>query len=362
MDLMNALEHAREKDYKFSSGRILGSMCTSPHPIGKKAYMKFIETNLGDQELFKGTKELEKKAVGFIADLLHAPSGYTGIMTSGGTESNITALWICRELKKADEVLIPKLAHFSFEKATSLLRMKARIVEGKYMMKARDFKKMATKKTKCGVAIAGNTTFGYIDEIEDIADFCYDENIFLHVDAAFGGFVIPFLYEIPFDFRLKGVSSMSIDAHKMGVSPIPSGFLLLRKNWLKSIEVRSKCTHTKFQASLLGTRPGASAAASYAVMHYLGKEGYKKIVRRCMNVTKHLTKLLDESNIKYVKPVLNVVAIKVRDAIGISKKLKRMGWMVGFDEENGVIRVVLMPHVKKKFIEEFVKDLKKVVK
>lgn len=362
MDLINELGYARKKDHKFSSGHILGSMCTSPHPIGKKTYMKFIETNLGDAELFKGTKELEKKAIDFVADLLHAPSGYSGIMTSGGTESNITALWICRELKKADEVLIPKLAHFSFEKAASLLKMKTRIVEGKYMIKAKDFKKAATEKTKCGVAIAGNTTFGYVDEIEEIAEFCRDENIFLHIDAAFGGFVIPFLYKIPFDFRLKGVSSMSVDAHKMGMSPIPSGFLLLRKNWLKTIEVRSKCTHTKFQASLLGTRPGAAAAASYAVMHYLGKEGYKKIVRKCMDVTKHLTELLDKGNIKYVDPVLNVVAIKVRDAIGVAEKLKKLGWMIGFDEENEVIRIVVMPHVKKKFIEEFVKDLKKVVK
>ena len=361
-NLMDEIEKARKKDFKFKEGHILGSMCTNPHPIGKKIYMKFIETNLGDPELFKGTKELEEKAVNFIANLLHAPKEYKGIMTSGGTESNITAIWIFREASKKNEIILSKFAHFSFEKALSLLKMRAKIVDGKYNMKARDFKKMASNKTCCGVVIAGNTTYGYIDEIEEISDFCYDENIFLHVDAAFGGFVIPFLKNMPkFDFRLKGVSSISIDAHKMGMAPIPSGFLLLRKNWFDLIRVRSKCTHTKFQASLLGTRPGGNAAAAYAVMNYIGMGGYKKIVEKCMDVTIYLTKLLDKNGIEYVKPVLNVVAIKC-DAIKVAEKLKKIGWMVGIDEGENVIRIVVMPHVKKKFINEFVSDLKKVIK
>ena len=362
MEIIEEIERARKKDFEFKSGHILGSMCTSPHPIGKKIYSKFIETNLGDPELFKGTKELEEKAIEFVAEMLHAPKGYKGMLTSGGTESNITAIWVFREASKKNVVVLPRHAHFSFEKALNMLRMKSVVVNGKYNIKAKDFKKAVSKDTCCGVAIAGNTTYGYVDEIDEISDFCRDEHIFLHVDAAFGGFILPFLdSHQAFDFSLKGVSSISVDGHKMGMTPIPSGFLIFRKNWLDLIKVRSKCTHTKWQASLLGTRPGAAAAASYAVMKSLGKDGYKKVVEKCMETTKYLVNLLDKNGIEYVNPMLNVVAIKCK-AEEVSKKLKERGWMVGIDENEGVIRIVVMPHVKKRYIREFVNVLKEVIK
>ncbi len=361
-EIKKEIEDAFKEDLQFSSGRILGSMCTSPHPYAKEAYIKFIESNLGDPELFKGSKRLEERAINFVAKMLHAPDGYAGIMTSGGTESNITAMWICRELMKTKKAIVPRHAHFSFEKALSMLGMKAVVADGKYRITLKDVKHAYTGNEKCVVAIAGNTTFGYIDEIDAISDFCRDEHLFLHIDAAFGGFVIPFLDNMPaFDFLNDGVSSIAVDAHKMGMSVIPSGFLIMRENWFEKIKVRSRCTHTKYQFTMLGTRPGAAAAASFAVMHHLGKEGYRKVVRACMDVTEHLVRLLEKNDIEYVKPVLNVVAIKVEDAIEVAEKLKKMGWMVGYDEDNGVIRIVVMPHVKKKFIDAFVEDLKKVV-
>ncbi len=359
-DILNELEKIREKDAKYK--QILGSMCTPPHKIAIEAYKMFIETNLGDYELFKGTKELEEKAIEWIANLFHAPPTYAGLLTSGGTESNIVAMWIFKLLSNKNEIVLPKQAHFSFLKASSILNLKLKVIDCKYYMKANEVKKKISSKTACVVTIAGNTNFGYIDEIEEIADICYDENIFVHVDAAFGGFVIPFISNKVFDFRAK-ISSICVDGHKMGMACIPCGFLILReKEWLEEIKVRSKCTHTKFQASLLGTRPGASAASAYAVMHFLGYEGYKKIVEECMNKTAYLTKLLDEKKIEYVKPVLNIVAIKLKNVERVAEELKKKGWYVGIDEENEIIRVVLMPHVEKDMINKFVNDLEEVIK
>lgn len=360
MDVIDALKKAKQEDIKFD--KILGSMCTMPHEIAIKAYEMFIETNLGDYELFKGTKSLEEKAIEWVARLLHAPSSYAGLITSGGTESNITALWIFKKLSNKKEVLLPKQAHFSFEKASSLLDLKLKYIDCNFYMKAKDVKGNISKDTACVVTIAGNTSFGYIDEIEEIAEICDEENIFLHVDAAFGGFVAPFISKKIFDFRTK-ISSICIDAHKMGMSCIPCGFLLLRnKKWLEEIKIRSKCTHTKFQFTLLGTRPGAAAAAAYAVMHYLGYDGYKEIAQRCMDVIWHLAKLLDKKNIEYVKPELNLLAIKVKNAEEVARKLSLHGWYVGIDEENEIIRIVAMPHVTKEMINKFVDDLEKVIK
>lgn len=357
--ILSELEEARRRDAPFDT--ILGSMCTMPHEIAQRAYAMFMETNLGDHELFQGTKYLEEKAIEWVASLLHAPSAYGGLLTSGGTESNITALWMYRLLSGKRKVVVPKHAHFSFEKAASLLDMELATVECRRFMRASDVKNHISDEVACVVAIAGNTPFGYIDEVEEIGEVCHDEGAFLHVDAAFGGFVAPFVSNKRFDFRAH-ISSISVDAHKMGMACIPCGFLLLKKReWLEEITVKTRCTHSRFQATLLGTRPGAAAAAAYAVMHHLGYEGYRKVANRCMETTRHLTRLLDEAGIPYVHPELNLVGIEVAEPVEVAEKLASLNWFVGIDEVNGIIRVVCMPHVERDMINKFVSDLQKVI-
>jgi tyrosine decarboxylase/aspartate 1-decarboxylase len=360
MDLFDELKKAKEKDAKFKN--IIGSMCTLPHKIARRAFQMFIETNLGDYELFPGTKEIEEEAIKWVAKLMHAPPGYGGISTSGGTESNITSLWIFKKLSRGNEVVLPRQAHFSFIKAANLLDLNLNFVNCKFFMKAKDVKKKISSKTLCVVGIAGNTNFGYIDEIEEIAEICSEENVFMHVDAAFGGFIAPFVSEKKFDFRSK-ISSISVDAHKMGMACIPCGFLIFReKSWLGEIKIRSKCTHTRYQASLLGTRPGAGVVSAYAVMRHVGRNGYKKVAKSCMEKTFYMTGLLEEAGVEYFKPELNIVAIKTNEAFKVAKKLAKIGWFVGIDEENGTIRCVIMPHVSKRMINKFVLDLKRVMK
>ena len=114
--IFEELDKFGERDFTFASGRIIGSMCTQPHPIAKKAYMKFLETNLGDPELFPGTKEIESKLISFISNLLNVPKNSGGQIVSGGTEGNITAMWIAKQLTGKKEIIIPESAHFSFQK------------------------------------------------------------------------------------------------------------------------------------------------------------------------------------------------------------------------------------------------------
>ena len=106
------------------------------------------------------------------------------------------------------------------------------------------------------VGIAGNTEFGQVDPIEDLSRLALQHKLFLHIDAAFGGFVIPFLEEsYPFDFEVPGVTSIAIDPHKMGLSTIPSGALLFRSpSFLDSLKVSTPYLTTKAQFTLTGTR------------------------------------------------------------------------------------------------------------
>ncbi|PNX46808.1 MAG: tyrosine decarboxylase MnfA [Thermoplasmata archaeon M9B1D] len=367
--IIKDLEKYQSQDFTFSSGRILGSMCTQPHPIAKKAYMKFLETNLGDPYLFPGSKKIEAKYLSFISKLLNAPKNATGVIGSGGTESNISAIWLAKNLSGKKEVIIPKNAHFSFQKIASLMDIKLipiPLTENYYIDVLKTKKKIGNN-TAAIVGIAGSTELGTIDPISDLSDLCIDEKVYLHVDAAFGGYIIPFLrklgYDVfDFDFKLPAVSSITIDAHKMGRSAIPLGTLFVRnKKWLDEISVETPYISSKKQAGILATRSCAPVAAAYAVAEYLGIEGYTKMVKNCMNIARYTKEKIEEIGLELlIKPTMNVLAVKIKNPLKVEKILTGYGWKVNKMERLGAIRIVVMPHVTKKVIDEFIPVFKKV--
>ncbi|HEC89014.1 MAG TPA: tyrosine decarboxylase MfnA, partial [Thermoplasmatales archaeon] len=343
----------------------LGSMCTEPHPIARGAYLKFLDVNLGDPGLFPGSKEMEMKLIEFTGKLFHIPKTATGLSVSGGTEGNITAIWIAKKLINGREMIIPKHVHFSFQKIASLMDIKLIPVDltSDYTIDINSIRKHINSNTFAVVGVAGSTDLGVIDPISELSEICLEEHIFLHIDAAFGGFVIPFLENhLPFDFSLPGVSSLSVDFHKMGYSAIPLGILFLRdKNWLDEISVESTCISIKRQAGLLGTRSAGPIAAAYAVTQYLGYDGYRKIVEKCMETTRYAEEKIQSIGLSIIrKPILNILGVKLRNPSKVIEVLSRKGWKVGDMSHLSCIRIVVMPHVTKKIIDEFIPVLEEV--
>ena len=369
--VIRELKRFRKMDTHFDSGKILGSMCTRPHPVAIKAFEMFIETNLGDPALFPGVREIEERLIEAMKNLVSAPSNATGLVVSGGTEGNINAIRIAKILSKKRKIILPEGAHFSFHKVASLMNVDLKFVklDENYCTDVNELETVIDGDTAAVVAIAGSTELGTIDDIPSISKICREKNVFLHVDAAFGGFVIPFLkdigYRLPsFDFRLEGVCSIQIDSHKMGCSVIPMGMLLVRdKKWVNSISVESPYVSTSRQATILGTRPGASVAAAYAVIKHLGKKGYKEIVKKCMQLTKYTAKKLEEIGLELpIKPTLNVVGVKLKNPKKVYEELAKLGWRVAKLERISCIRLVIMPHVTKNAIDKFIPDLEKICK
>ena len=162
-EILKELNDFKKRDYRFSNGRILGSMCTQPHPIAREAYITFLETNLGDPELFPGTKQIESNLIQFIKGLLHAPKTATGQIVSGGTEGNITAMWIAKKLTGKKEIILSKSAHFSFQKMASLMDMKLVTVPltKNYTLDFTKVQNKITKNTAAVLGIAFNRTWNY---------------------------------------------------------------------------------------------------------------------------------------------------------------------------------------------------------
>lgn len=375
-DILEELSKLHDLDHDYSDGRILGSMCTEAHPFAKEVYCKFLDTNLGDPGLFKGTKHIEMKVIESIGNLLSLDVAYGNIVT-GGTEANIMAIRAARNHARKykgiveGEIIIPESAHFSFKKAADMLNLK--IVEAEldenYKIDVNALKDVISDKTVAIVAIAGTTELGLIDPIEEISEIAFENNIYFHVDAAFGGFSIPFLkkigYDLPvFDFSLRGVCSITVDPHKMGLAPIPAGGIIFRKEeYLEVMAVDSPYLTVKTQSTIVGTRLGASSAATYAIMKYFGKEGYCKLANEMMDNTKFLYDGLLEIGYDVVcKPELNIVAFNHpnMETNILAEKLENFGWKVSVAKCPKSIRVVLMNHIKLTHIKELLEDLKEI--
>lgn len=371
--VLEELESRLRNDFTYSSGRVIGSMCSFPHPLARKAYALFLDRNLGDSGLFPAVVKLEEETVRMLGKLLANPKA-SGHIVTGGTEANILALWAARRLaeKKNCEVIVPASAHCSFDKAGDLLGVKIVKVglNSRFQVDTEALQKKVNSNTAAIVGIAGTTGLGVVDSISDLSQIALENGLYLHVDAAFGGFVLPFLKEMgltvpDFDFSLRGVCSITIDPHKMGLAPIPAGGILFRNRKLRDAvawNVSYMAGGETEQATLAGTRSGASVVAVWSLLKHLGKEGYRKIVMQCMRLTLNLAEEIREIEGLDIatEPTMNIVGIqsKVFSIRHLARELRLRRWAVSFFPNH--IRIVVMPHVQKQHIEEFLSDLKDI--
>ncbi len=351
-ELFSFLAARREKDLGYRN--ILSSMCTTPHPIAAKAHAMFLETNLGDPGLFPGTASLEEMLVSRLGTLMHH-TGAGGYATSGGTESNLQALRIAKKHKPASSpnVVVPASSHFSFEKACDILGLEMRTVplDANFRMDTEALDGMIDRNTICLVGVVGTTEYGMVDPIERLSEVAEDREIFLHVDAAFGGMVVPFLERpIPFDFRLPGVDSISVDPHKMGMSTIPAGCLLVREpKVFNALNIDTPYLTVRQECTLAGTRPGASVASALAVLEYLGMNGMRAVVAGCMENQRRLIEGMETLGYpRAVTPDVNVATFVCDRA--------PPGWRVS-RTRFGHMRIVCMPHVHRDVVEAFLSDM-----
>ncbi len=364
------LSAAKANDLQYSSGKILSSMCTAPHPAAKRARQMFIESNLGDAKLFPGSAQLEKEVVVSLTELLHGRDSSTGFIVSGGTEANLLALYAARNAAKTKtpEVVVPESAHFSFEKICDLLKVKlvrARVGE-EFKVDVTDVEAKVNTDTVAIVGSAGSAELGTVDPIEALAKIAVKRNIPLHVDAAFGGLVLPFLKDLghpiePFDFGVAGVQSMTVDPHKMGLAPVPAGGVLFGDvNAIVNVRTETPYLTEPYQYTFIGTRSGASAAAVWAVFESLGREGFRRIVMRCMETTKLLCEELEKAGLELlVHPTLNIVGFRGKNSKRLVDQLRQLGWYVSYVPRLDCLRIVLMPHITKSDIKNFIQALGK---
>lgn len=353
-------------DYNYNDGKILNSICSEPLDIAIWAYKRMILSNLGDTRIFGSLEKMEQEVTAMLGDLLHNSSAAGNIVT-GGTEANLLALYVARQAgyKKGiinPEAVTSEAVHFSFNKACAFLGIKLITVKTNenFQVELKELESKITKNTAAVISTAGTSETGTVEQIKETGEIAKKYGIYFHVDAASGGFLLPFMEDagyrsVPFDFALESVDSVTIDPHKYGMSVIPGGFILFRDSKLMDyINFDSFFHGTKAHTTLAGTRTGAGLASVYAVIHSLGYKGFVNNTKLIMSRREMLVNELHKRNIETAgKQDLNIIMVKSKDPVKIMGKLEKEGWLTSVSKRYNAVRIVVHRHNSEERLKEF---------
>jgi len=252
-------------------------------------------------------QKIEQEVIAMGVSLLHPREASTGNFTSGGTESNFSALHAAREWAKdhlprieRPNIVAPITIHPSFKKAAQYLQIEVITTDIDDQGRAipANLKAAVNDRTIMLAASAPTWPFGRIDPIPEIAQIAESAGLWMHVDACVGGYISPFLEKLgnrltPWDFRVPGVMSISADLHKYGYCPKPASTIYWREASLQKyhyVAIDDPFLGLYKLAGLSGSRSAGSIFAAWAVMNYLGEEGYLRLTRDLLQMKERLTR------------------------------------------------------------------------
>lgn len=307
--IATALAEMRRHDPPVHGGRVLAYVYDSGSQAaasaGLEALRAFGEVNALDPTTFPSVARIENDLVGWGLDLMRAPDGAAGVVTSGGTESCILAVLAARERWCRDggvgepAMIVADTVHPAFHKAAHLLGVRVDTIPvDRTSMRLTAQSVAASLADSNGdislvVASAPSYAHGVVDEVPGIAAAAADRGIPCHVDACIGGFSLAYARmageAVPeMDFAVPGVTSIAFDLHKYGFSPKGASLLLFRDTDYRSgtyYAFSSWPGYPVVNTTLQSTKSAGPMAAAWAVAHALGHEGYIDAVGRAREAT-----------------------------------------------------------------------------
>jgi sphinganine-1-phosphate aldolase len=346
---------------------------------GRAAFFKFFSENaLGAARAFPSLRKLEADIVAMGLELLNAPPGATGNMTSGGSESIFMAVRAAREyarVRRGDRrfngnIVMAESAHPAFSKAASVMSLEERRVPVAPDFRA-DVGAMTAAIDDDTMMIVGSAPcfpYGVIDPIEELGEVAARRGSWLHVDACIGGYLAPFVRDLgrpvpAFDLAVPAVHSLSADLHKFGFCPKPASTVYYRSAELAAYQVfdLDVWPSGRFVTStLVGTRPGGAVAGAWATMKALGRSGYREIAARLMAMRDAYVADLDtRAGFRPLgHPHLTVMAFRREDVdvFRVAELMAARGWVPGLVRQPPALHL-MMSMLHEPARERFVDDL-----
>lgn len=308
-EILMTLQSYKQNDMSWKDGRVLAYVYDPGKEvmdITQQAYMMYLTENGLDPSTFPSLLRLEIEVVRMVADLLRGDQNVVGNVTSGGTESIMMAVKSIRDKARKEkphithpEMILPRTAHASFHKAAHYFGVKPVIVPFDPVTYHADVAAMRyaiTDNTILLVASAPCYSQGVVDPIPEIGQLALERGIPFHVDACVGGIHLSFMRQMglevpPYDFSVDGVTSISADMHKYGYAAKGCSTILYRDRSYRLYQLFA-CSETTgyslINTTMLSTKSGGPLAGAWAILNFLGKEGYLNIVREVQSATNRL--------------------------------------------------------------------------
>ena len=330
--------------------------------VQKEAYLAFMSENGLGPMAFPSLKRMEAEVVDFGLELFHAPDGAAGTITSGGTDSITMAMKAARDFARKDKgvtgplnIVLPRSAHPAFDKAAAVMEIEVRRTPLAELLA--DPKAISAATDGSTIMIVGSAPcfpYGLIDPIGALSDLAVARDLWLHVDACVGGYIAPFVRmngaDIPpFDFELPGVRSISADLHKYGYCAKGASTVFFRSAALQAFmifDMKDWPGGRMVTPTLAGTRPGGAISAAWAVMNFLGVDGYR--AKQGLVTT---TRERIEDGVRALgftvlgAPQLGIVAFSHPEAnnLAVWSKLRERGWFTSMTTEPMGLHLMLSP-------------------
>jgi glutamate/tyrosine decarboxylase-like PLP-dependent enzyme len=306
LEQMRSLEESRWKE-GFASGSVYNG--DSEHiEFVNCAYALQSQSNQLHPDLWPSAAKFEAEIVAMTAHMLGAgatsepfgsENGICGSVTSGGSESILLAMKTYRDYArerrgiKEPEIVLPVSAHAAFHKAAQYFNLQAKVVplDADYRADMAAVEAAITPNTIALVGSAINFPYGTIDPIDKLGALAHQRGIGLHVDGCLGGFFLPWAEKLgapvpPFDFRVRGVTSMSCDTHKYGYAPKGTSVVLYRGQELRHYQyftIADWPGGLYYSPTFSGSRPGGLSAACWAALVSMGESGYLTATKKILD-------------------------------------------------------------------------------
>lgn len=366
-----AWREGRTAVYVFNAGEDV-------HALQHEAYGLFMAENGLGPLAFPSLAQMEKDVISMALGLLHGPSGATGAMTSGGTDSITMAIKTARDYARANgkakdraNIVIPRSGHLAFHKAALLMDIEIRSVplkdDGSYEADPAAMAAAIDDATIMMVGSAPNFPHGIIDPIAELGKVAEEKGVWLHVDACVGGYFAPFarMNGVPvpdFDFAVPTVKSMSADLHKYGYCAKGASTVLFRSDELYShmpFNLKDWSGAPMKTPTLAGTRPGGAISAAWAVMNVLGVAGYREKQALVCETRQRIEDGVKALGFEVLgKPLLGLIAFRhpEADTLALYSAMRQRGWFTSFTVEPPSLHLMLSPkHAE--VAEEYLADL-----